>query len=77
MLVAIRVRRVAFAREIAPVRREGRQGQPQGRPGRQTPITPTRGVDALCGRLRLAEVGLVATVAAATAAVVFRRCNSQ
>ena len=76
VLVAIRVECVALAREIAPVRGEGRQGQAQGRPGPQAPVTPARGVDALRGRLRLAEVGLVATVAAATAAVVFRRCNN-
>ena len=76
VLVAIRVACVALAREIAPVRGEGREGQAQGRPGPQAPVTPARGVDALRGRLRLAEVGLVATVAAAAAAVVFRRCST-
>ena len=66
VLVAIWVFCVAFACETAPVRGEGRQGQAQDSPAY-----------ALCGRLCLAEVGLVATISAAVSALVFRRCNRE
>jgi len=64
VLVAIRILGVAFAGEIAPVRREGCQRQAQDRPAY-----------ALCGRFRRAEVCFVHAEQLASAVVV-RRCVS-